>query len=290
MDKGYIKLWRKTKEWVFFRDAIALQLWILLLLDATHKPMKKIFKGQEIELMPGQVLTGRKYLFAQTGIPETTIERWLKRFEKCGQIGQQTDTRNRLITIVDWETYQGKVDNKRTANGQQTDTNKNGRMEELKKKEVIQPSATASGVVTASERHIQPHQTVVEDMKKLYEEKTGQPFAYKKEYFILTAALIKQHGIDAVNEKCRILAICCDRGEAWFAKDGWASFNPKKLSAHWNEIIPQKKYLSKEERDAIESQEIRKKLKEQDDECAAIVAEAKRQRKAQAGAPVQVTG
>ena len=158
------------------------------------------------------------------------------------------------------------------------------------KNNIIQPSATASGVVTVSERPIQPHQTVVEDMKKLYEEKTGQPFAYKKEYFILTAALIKQHGIDAVNEKCRILAICCENGEAWFAKDGWASFNPKKLSAHWNELIPQKKYLSKEERDAIESQEIRKKLKEQDDECAAIVAEAKRQRKAQAGAPVQVTG
>ena len=162
MDRGYIKLWRKTKEWVFFRDAIALQLWILLLLDATHKPMKKFFKGQEIELMPGQIITGRKYLFAQTGIPETTIERWLKRFEKCGQIGQQTDTRNRLITIIDWETYQGKVDNKRTTNGQQTDTNKNVRMEELKNKDIL-PSTTVSGVVTKAVKGKTPLQQVMDE-------------------------------------------------------------------------------------------------------------------------------
>jgi len=77
----------------------------------------------------GQLVTGRKQLSKDTGIPETTIERILEALEKEGQIGQEKNTKYRVITILHWKDYQTS-DSKRTANGQQTDTNKNVKKEE----------------------------------------------------------------------------------------------------------------------------------------------------------------
>jgi len=76
----------------------------------------------------GQMITGRKELSEATGISEASIERILTTLENGQQIEQQKTTKYRLITIVNWKDYQdsdSKVDNRRTTNGQQTDTNKN---------------------------------------------------------------------------------------------------------------------------------------------------------------------
>jgi len=76
-------------------------------------------------------MTGRKKLSEQTGIPESTVERILKYLENEQQIEQQKTNKFRIITIRNWEKYQGcekaniKTDGKRTANGQQVDTYKN---------------------------------------------------------------------------------------------------------------------------------------------------------------------
>ena len=76
----------------------------------------------------GQMITGRKELSEATGISEASIERILTTLENGQQIEQQKTTKYRLITIINWKDYQNvdsKVDNRRTTNGQQTDTNKN---------------------------------------------------------------------------------------------------------------------------------------------------------------------
>ena len=83
-----------------------------------------MWNNNTIIVKEGQFITGRKELSKVTGIPETTIERILEYLEKEHQIGQQKTTKYRLITVVNWKEYQIK-DNKRTTNGQQTDTNKN---------------------------------------------------------------------------------------------------------------------------------------------------------------------
>lgn len=91
-----------------------------------------IWNGQRMYLKVGQVLTGRKKLSKNTGVPETTIERVLEYLETEQQIRQQKTTKYRVITILKWETYQ-KTDNKRTTDGQQTDTYKKLRSKEVKK-------------------------------------------------------------------------------------------------------------------------------------------------------------
>lgn len=122
-----------------------LALWVVLLLKANHKETKMIWNGQTIIIKDGQVLTGRKELSKQTGIPETTIEGILTAMEGgsgegkgggYGLIRQQKTTKYRVITILHWKNYQI-GDNKPTTNGQQTDTNKNDNNDKNDKKNPI---------------------------------------------------------------------------------------------------------------------------------------------------------
>lgn len=77
-----------------------------------------------IVIKEGQVFCGRKRISAETGIPETTIERVLDLLENGHYIGQQKTTKYRVITILNWKEYQSRTA-KRTTNGQQADTYKN---------------------------------------------------------------------------------------------------------------------------------------------------------------------
>ena len=85
-------------------------------------------------MKPGQLITGRKVLSSELKIDENKVTRILKTFENEQQIEQQTSNKNRLITIVSWDVYQKgeqrnnqQVNNKRTTDEQQVNTNKNNK-------------------------------------------------------------------------------------------------------------------------------------------------------------------
>lgn len=125
---GWIKLFRSIQKKGWYSDSEYVHLWIHLLISANHKGKEFFFNGQIITLNEGQFVTGRKQLAAVTGIKESKIERILKCFESEQQIEQQTNSRNRVISIRSWNVYQKneqQTDNKRTANEQLADTNKN---------------------------------------------------------------------------------------------------------------------------------------------------------------------
>lgn len=136
---GWIKIHRKIINKGYYQNSQYVHLWVHLLLKANHEEKEWLFKGKLHKAERGQMLTSRITLSKETGIPQTTIERILKTFENEHQIGQQINTKNRLITILNYEQYQKadtKMDNKRTTSGQQADTNKN--YKELKNdKEII---------------------------------------------------------------------------------------------------------------------------------------------------------
>ena len=107
-------------------------VWIKLLLLVTHQEKRVIWKGREINLKPGQILTGRKFIASQSLVSEMKVERILKWLESEQQIEQQTSNKNRIITILNWCRYQQSeqqieqpVNNHRTTTEQQVNTYKN---------------------------------------------------------------------------------------------------------------------------------------------------------------------
>lgn len=131
--EGYVKVHRKMLENpVVCKDSDYLAVWLYLLLNATHKEQPALFKGEKILLKPGQLLTGRVSIAKVFSLSESKVQRILKTFEIEQQIKQQTSNKNRLITILNWGDYQNSkqqveqpVNNKRTTNEQQVNTNKN---------------------------------------------------------------------------------------------------------------------------------------------------------------------
>ena len=128
MNQGWIKLHRKLLDNPITRKANWAWFWVYLLLKASHKESKFMWNGELKIIKEGQFLTGRKELSKETGVSPTSCERILRMLENGHQIGQQKTTKYRIITILNWKQYQNmdnKADNKRTTDGQQTDTYKN---------------------------------------------------------------------------------------------------------------------------------------------------------------------
>ena len=135
---GWVKLHRKILENpVIFKDPDYLAVWIFLLLEATHSEMTMDFGGELIILKPGQLITGRSSISKKTKVQESKVERIIKRLKSEQQIEQLSNSKGRLITILNWGIYQQReqggeqqVNNERTTSEQQVNTNKNVRMQE----------------------------------------------------------------------------------------------------------------------------------------------------------------
>ena len=136
ISQGWIKLSRSIMNKGYYKNSMYVHLWIHLLMKASHTPKEFFYNGQTFILNPGQFVTGRKKLSSETGIHESSIQRILKTFENEHQIEQQTNSHNRLITIVNWEKYQDSeqqseqlVNNQRTTSEQLVNTIKNEKNE-----------------------------------------------------------------------------------------------------------------------------------------------------------------
>lgn len=129
---GWIKLHKKLWNHPRAQEPEWVSLWAYLLSHAAFGPYKTKFQGAVIELQPGQLVTGRKVLAEKTGIHESKVQRLLDVMESEHQIEQQTESKSRIITIINWKEYQGEeepeqekereLNNKRTTTEQQVNT------------------------------------------------------------------------------------------------------------------------------------------------------------------------
>lgn len=128
--QGWIKIHRQIlNNPIVTKDGDHFAVWVFLLLEAQHKPYKKIFRGEKITLEAGQLITGRKVISATLGINESKVFRVLKSLKSEQQIEQQTSNKSSMITILNWSRYQvdeqqneQQVNNNRTASEQQVNT------------------------------------------------------------------------------------------------------------------------------------------------------------------------
>ncbi|OEU63546.1 MAG: hypothetical protein BBJ57_01850 [Desulfobacterales bacterium PC51MH44] len=145
MNRGYIKLWRKSKESSVFAHAGLWKLWCLCLMKANHEGIEVTLPGilMPIKLQPGQFITGRNSLhfeyhqghlrkkYRRKAAPAViTVYRWLSQLENMQLLNIKTYNKYSIITITNWHLYQKneqQVNNKRT-----TDEHKQELKEELK--------------------------------------------------------------------------------------------------------------------------------------------------------------
>jgi hypothetical protein len=126
---GWIKLHRALLDHPRINDPDWLAVWVYLLLTATHAPYRALFNGRTIELRPGQLITGRHVIAAATGVSQSKVWRVLETLKTEQQIEQQPGNKSSLVSITNWEKYQGteqqieqQVSSNRAATEQQVST------------------------------------------------------------------------------------------------------------------------------------------------------------------------
>ncbi|MDN4609154.1 hypothetical protein [Sporosarcina highlanderae] len=148
MQNGWIKLHRKIQDNGLYADSNMLKLWIHCLLKASHKERNQLIGNQMVELKPGEFVTGRESLAEEfnrgvskaKAISPITLWRWLNNFEKWGMLNIKKTTKYSVVTITNWCEHQQdeqQVNNKRTTDEQQVNTNKNVKNDKNDKKENI---------------------------------------------------------------------------------------------------------------------------------------------------------
>lgn len=101
-NEGFIVLHRKLLEWKYAQFPAAVTLWVHLIMMANWKD--GYFLGELIER--GSLATSIGALAEQTGLSESTVRRWLRKFEKDGQISRKVTNRFTLIKVANYAAFQ----------------------------------------------------------------------------------------------------------------------------------------------------------------------------------------
>ncbi len=102
---GFVKLHKKIVEWEWYKDQSVKGLFIHLLIISNYKDGR--FKGRLIKR--GQVVTSINNLAIETGMSRSTIQRCLKALKSTNEIEISASAEYSLITVVNYDEYQGGV-------------------------------------------------------------------------------------------------------------------------------------------------------------------------------------
>lgn len=106
MNRGYVKLWRKSLDSGFLNNADVWQLLSWCLLRAVYKPHKQLVGKQMVELKPGQVIFGRTKVAQELGTTERKIRTSLELLKKADFLTVETTSKYSIISLINWSTYQ----------------------------------------------------------------------------------------------------------------------------------------------------------------------------------------
>ena len=102
MNKGYIKLYRKTLENEWHDDPITMAVWFYCLLRANYEPAR--WRGEIIQ--PGQFITSLSNMAKDVGITVRQLRTALNHLKSTHQLTQQATRSASLITVENWALYQ----------------------------------------------------------------------------------------------------------------------------------------------------------------------------------------
>lgn len=111
---GYIKLYRKLLTSQVFVNPTKLKIWIWIILKANfknkHVPVKTGKGVTEVQVLRGQFIFGRNKAAEELNINSHTIYYNIKKLEEIGMISRESHSHYSIITICNYEEYQGQSD------------------------------------------------------------------------------------------------------------------------------------------------------------------------------------
>ena len=107
-DKGWVKLWRdQFNNWISKKPFCDGYAWCYLYQRANHKKGVVNFRNEYIQVERGQLLTSKLQLQEIFGWSYRHVENFLKALENDEMIKCKTTKRYTIITIVNYDKYQG---------------------------------------------------------------------------------------------------------------------------------------------------------------------------------------
>lgn len=107
MERGHVKLWRKSIDSGLIQSPNLWAFWSWCLLKATWKNRSVVMNMQTINLLPGQLVFGRKAASKELNMSEQTIRTCLEKLKKLKNITIQSTSHYSIISVVNWDNYQG---------------------------------------------------------------------------------------------------------------------------------------------------------------------------------------
>lgn len=137
MAEAFIKLYKKLLKWEWYDDVNTKVLFIHCLLKANWEQNK----WHGVDLQPGQFITSTAKLANETNLTVKQVRVALKHLIETGEVASKGQAKYTVITINNWDVYQGKGQakgneraNKGQAEGKQRATDKE--YKEVKNKKI----------------------------------------------------------------------------------------------------------------------------------------------------------
>jgi hypothetical protein len=151
MNRGYVRLWRKSLDAGWIKNHKLWAFWTYCLMKASHKEFDAIVGLQIVHLMPGQFIFGLLVASKETGLSIREIRTILELLKKCENLTIKTTNKFSIITIVNWPIYQSyEIKNDKLNDKQRANKGQHTNIKALKKKT---PAEISSEISALRERY-----------------------------------------------------------------------------------------------------------------------------------------
>ena len=106
MNRGYIKVWRKTIDSGWLQNHKLCAFWLWCLLKASHKEYDLIVGCQKVHLMPGDFVFGLNKASEELAMSIRSIRTILAFLKTSQNLTIKTTNKFSVISIVNWDIYQ----------------------------------------------------------------------------------------------------------------------------------------------------------------------------------------
>ena len=153
MNEGFIKIYRQLLEWEWYTDVNTKVLFLHCLLKANYKTKKY----QKNTVKKGSFVTSLESLSKETGLTIQQTRTALKHLISTGELTSKSTSKNRIITVVNYEKFQddNRQNNKQLTSKRQTKQQSNNKQ------------------VTSNQQAANKQLTTVEERKNVYLSPTG---------------------------------------------------------------------------------------------------------------------